>query len=120
MHDDSPRQFDFRAYRRAVERKDAPLWLDFFAEDAEWIEYKPTNPPRSPRRMVGRRQIGEFLEQVKSSDVVLEIEDEVIGPTRAAFCLWCVLGDGRRIIEHVIIHLSGATITRQVDVEAWD
>ena len=85
MHDDSPQRFDFLAYRRAVERKDAPVWLDFFAEDAEWIEYKPTNPPRSPRRMVGRRQIGEFLEQVKSSDVVLEIEDEVIGPTRAAF-----------------------------------
>ena len=50
----------------------------------------------------------------------LEIGDEVIGPDRAAFRVWCTLPDGRRIIEHVIIHYADGKITRQVDVEAWD
>src|SRR5690606_4101138 len=31
-----------------------------------------------------------------------------------------MLRDGRRIVEHVIIHYAGGRITRQVDVEAWD
>ena len=34
--------------------------------------------------------------------------------------IWCGLADGRRIIEHVIIHHAKGKITRQVDVEAWD
>jgi hypothetical protein len=70
--------------------------------------------------MNGRREIEEFLARVKSSDVSLEIGDEVIGPDRAAFRVWCTLPDGRRIIEHVIIHYADGKITRQVDVEAWD
>ena len=112
--------FDFTSFERAVEEQDVRAWLDFFADDAEWIEYKHTHPPRSPRRMAGRQEIGEFLAQIKAGNVDFEISDEVVGPTRAAFCLWCTLADGRRIIEHVIIHHLDGMITRQVDVEAWD
>jgi len=57
---------------------------------------------------------------VKASNVTLAIEDEVVGSNRAAFRVWCVLPDGKRIIEHVIIHFSNDRLTRQVDVEAWD
>ncbi len=50
----------------------------------------------------------------------IESADEVIGPDRAAFRVWVTLRDGRRIVEHVIIHYADGRITRQVDVEAWD
>jgi hypothetical protein len=60
------------------------------------------------------------LARVKSSDVRLELSDEVLGTTRAAFCVTCTLPDGRRIIENVIVHLKEGKIIRQVDVEAWD
>ncbi len=76
---------------------------------------------QAPSRVInGHREIADFLGRVKSSNVVLKIEDEVIGPSRAAFRVWCTLGDGRRIIEHVIIQYANGRITRQVDVEAWD
>lgn len=112
--------FDFAGFRNAFVTQDVPAWAGFFAEDGEWIEYKHAYPPRSPRRMSGREEIRSFLNAVKASHITLAIEDEVVGPTRAAFRVWCTLPDGKRIIEHVIIHYANGKITRQVDVEAWD
>lgn len=112
--------FDFAGFKRAFVEQNVPAWATYFAADAQWIEYKHTHPPRSPRVMKGRGEIEDFLARVKSGNVTLEIGDEVVGPDRAAFRVWCTLPDGRRIIEHVIIHHANGRITRQVDVEAWD
>lgn len=112
--------FDFPAFKQAFTSQDVESWVSFYASDAEWIEYRHTHPPRAPIRMVGQCDIKVFLEYVKSSNVTLSISDEVIGPTRASFCVICTLSDGmRRIIEHVIVHFTGNKITRQVNVEAW-
>jgi SnoaL-like domain len=113
-------RFDFDAFKQAVQAQDVATWAGFFADDAEWLEYKHGYPPRSPRRMSGKAEITGFLRGVKASQVALVIEDEVVGTNRAAFCLWCTLPGGRRIIEHVIIHYTKERITRQVDVESWD
>jgi hypothetical protein len=113
--------FNFPAFKQAFTSQDIDAWISFYAPDAEWIEYRHTHPPRAPNRMKGLPDIKAFLLGVKDSGVTLSISDEVIGPTRAAFCVVCTLSDGvRRIIEHVIIHYTGDKITRQVDVEAWD
>lgn len=112
--------FDFGRFKRAFTGQDVAAWTACFADDGEWIEYRHRDPPRAPHVMKGQREIAHHLELVKSSNVVLEIEDEVIGPDRAAFRVWVKLRDGRRIVEHVIIHYADGRITRQVDVEAWD
>lgn len=112
--------FDFEGFRRAFTGQDIERWLDYFADDAEWIEYRHDAPPRSPNRMSGRAAIGAFLARVKASNIALAISDEVIGETRAAFMVICTLPDGRRIIENVILHFAEGKIARQVDVEAWD
>ena len=113
--------FDFAAFRQAFTSQDVDAWAAFYAADAEWIEYRHSSPPRAPHRTVGRPAIKAFLARVGSSNVTLAVSDEVIGPTRCAFCVTCTLADGvRRIIEHVIIHTAGNSIVRQVDVEAWD
>jgi hypothetical protein len=115
------RDFDFQAFKQAVVAKDAAAWTDFYAPDAEWLEYREANPPHSPNRMQGLAAIRAFISRVCASEVTLAITDEVLGPTRAAFCLTCTLSDGvRRIIENVIVHHSDGKIVRQVDVEAWD
>ena len=112
--------FDFPAFKRALTTQDLAAWIAFFADDAQWIEYRHGHPPASPHVLSGRGQIAQFLVQVKGSNVTLAIEDEVVGPTRAAFRVWCTLPDGRRIIEQVILHHARGRITRQVDVEACD
>ncbi len=114
------RVFDFAAFRHAFTQQDLATWIAFFADDAQWIEYRHGDPPAAPRMHVGRAQIAQFLVRVKGSKVTLAIEDEVIGPERCAFRVWCTLPDGRRIVEHVIIQHADGLITRQVDVEAWD
>ncbi len=113
-------RFDFAAFKRAFEEQDVDVWLGFYADDAEWTEYRHNAPPRTPHRMAGRAQIGDFLRRVKASNVKLSIGDEVIGDGRFAFRVTAVLGSDRRIIENVIVHVEGGKITRQTDVEAWD
>jgi SnoaL-like domain len=112
--------FDFTAYVSAIERKDVATWSGFFADDAEWYEYRERNPPRSPNVMRGVAQIRSFLEGVAASPVELKISHEVVEPARAAYRLTVNFEDGRKIIEHVIIELEGASVTSEVDVEAWD
>jgi ketosteroid isomerase-like protein len=117
----SGQSFDFNAFKQAFLSQDVDKWINFYAPDAEWIEYRHTSPPHAPNRMVGQPEIKSFLGRIKDSNISIAITDEIIGPTRAAFCVTCTLSDGkRRIIEHVIIHYSDGRITRQVDVEAWD
>jgi ketosteroid isomerase-like protein len=116
----STQAFDFAAFRTAFEAKDVPVWLAFYAPDAEWIEYRHNAPPRSPNVMRGHEQIGAFLRGVAGLGVQLAIADEVIGGDRIAFAVTATLPDGRRVIEHVLLHLRDGLIARQVDVEAWD
>ena len=112
--------FNFDAFRKAFESQDIDAWLAFYADNAEWIEYRHNAPPRAPNRMIGKKAIGDFLNRVKGSNVRLSISDEVIGPNRAAFCVTVELSDGKRIIENIIIHIEAGKIVREVDVEAWD
>jgi hypothetical protein len=43
-----------------------------------------------------------------------------LGKERAAFSVEVTLPDGRRVLEHTIIHIENGKIACQVDVEAWD
>jgi hypothetical protein len=112
-------EFDFRAFKRAFEGKDAVAWTGCFADDGEWIEYRHSNPPRSPNRM-NKARVTEHIAAVAGSSVRLSIEDELVAGDRAAFRVIVALPDGRRIIEHVMLYCENGKIKRQVDVEAWD
>lgn len=111
-------RFDYAAFRQAFSRNDVGAWAEFYADDAEWIEYRH-NAPRAPHRMVGKQQIADFLRAVAAENIALELSDEVLSGEWAAFRLTGTFPDGRRIIEHVIVELRGGKIASQVDVEAW-
>lgn len=113
-------EFDFSAFKDAFERKDAQRWAQFYADDAEWIEYKPSAPPRDPFRMVGRKRIAEFIASLEKSDIKISLSNEVLGRERVAFSVDVTLPDGKRVFEHTIVHIEDGKIARQVDVEAWD
>ena len=112
--------FDFATFKDAFERRDLARWLPFYADDAEWIEYRHASPPRAPNRMVGKGQIADFLARVCGADFGITIADEVIGAGQVAFRVDCVFPDGKRVFEHVIARVEDGKISRQVDVEAWD
>ncbi|MGH2840761.1 MAG: nuclear transport factor 2 family protein [Solirubrobacteraceae bacterium] len=112
--------FDLPAYKRAFEAKDVDAWLPFYADDAEWLEYKPTAPPSDPVRICGKAEIEHFLRGVAAAPVALEVSHEIADDRLAAFMVTCTFDSGRRVIENVICELSDGQIVRQIDVEAWD
>jgi len=112
--------FDFPAFRSALEARDVARWLPFYADDAEWREYRHTNPPRSPNVMRGHAAIGRFLEGIAGSELELAISNEVLGNGRTAFTITVTRAGGRRIIENVILDHRDGRIVRQLEVEAWD
>ena len=112
--------FDFAAFKDAFERTDAKRWAGFYAEDAEWIEYRPSAPPSDPVRTVGRERIAQFLASLEGSGIEIVLSNGVLGGERAAFSVEVKLADGRRVLEHTIVHIEDGLIARQVDVEAWD
>jgi ketosteroid isomerase-like protein len=113
-------EFNFGAFKDAFERKDLERWLPFYAEEAEWIEYRHISPPRAANRMIGKQQIADFLRRVCSADFDITIADEVVTANRIAFSVDCAFPDGKHVFEHVIVSVEDGKIVRQVDVEAWD
>ena len=112
--------FPWTEYRAAFEAKDVARCLPFYAEDAEWVEYRHTDPPRSPNVMRGHEEIGAFLGRVAEMELTLELGNEVLGGDRIAFACTVTFREGDKIIEHVIADVSEGRIVRQVEVEAWD
>ncbi len=45
--------FDRDDFLDAFRSKDLQRWAGWYAEDAEWIEYRHQNPPRNPHVMRG-------------------------------------------------------------------
>jgi ketosteroid isomerase-like protein len=110
--------FDFAAFKAAVEARDADRWLEFFADDAEWVEYR--HKASSPRVTSGRDDIARYLDYVRRTDAELAISNDVVGDERAAFTLTATRPDGRLIVENTILDLRDGRIVRQHEVEAWD
>jgi ketosteroid isomerase-like protein len=103
-------EFDYSAFKDAFERKDAERWAQFYADDAEWIEYKPSAPPRDPVRMSGRERIAEFMASLAQTELEITLADEVLGDARVAFSVDITLPDGRRVFEHTIMHIEDGRI----------
>src|SRR4028118_1311685 len=80
---------DFASFKEAFEGKDLDRWLPFYAQEAEWIEYRHISPPRAPNRMVGKHQIADLLRRVCGADLEITIADEAITPYRVAFSVDC-------------------------------
>jgi ketosteroid isomerase-like protein len=120
MAGDRPEVFNFQAYRLACETKDAASWIDFFADDAEWLEYRNQDPPSRPRRLSGKAEIREYVDWLAASPLARSIENELVGTDRVAFRIWTDLRAGLRVVEHVMLEIVDGKIHRQVDVEAWD
>jgi hypothetical protein len=115
-----PAAFDFDSFRTALEARGVARWLPFYAQDAEWLEYSHSHPPRSPNVVRGRTAIGRYLEEIAASQIRLAISNEVLGESRAAFTITVIRADGRRIVENVIVDHRDGRIVRQHEVEAWD
>lgn len=112
--------FDADRFRQAVRDKDADAWSNFFAADAEWLEYRDLQPPQDPKCRRGNLEIHRFLTDLCDSEHHLHVEDLVVGKDAVWFRMMVRLEDGRMVIEHVHLRIVNGLIQREIDVEAWD
>jgi hypothetical protein len=112
--------FDFEGFRDAFLARDIERWLSYYSPDIEWLEYRHHDPPASPNVMRGLDQVRSFLRGVAASPISIEIDNEVVDDSGAAFTLTVTFGDGCRIVENIIVAHRRGQVTRQIDVEAWD
>ena len=113
-------EFDVEGFLEAMRNKDADAWSDYYAPDAEWLEYRHHNPPHDPRRRDGNVRIHDFLREICADDRHLHVEDLLSGEDSVWFRRMIRLADGRMVIEHVHLRVAGGRITREIDVESWD
>ncbi len=112
--------FDFAKFKNAFETKDYRAWIDFYAADAVWTEYRHFNPPKNPNVMRGRDAIASFLQSICAQPFTIYFDDEILAGDRAAFRFIVTFPDGKQIYEHALLDTRGGKVTRQVEVEAWD
>lgn len=112
--------FDLDTLRRGIEQRDADALASLYAEDAEITEVDQDNPPSSPRRFRGRREIVEHLRDVSARDMTHRLEQPVLGDGRLAFTEACRYDDGTRVLCMATAELDeDGKIARQVAVTAW-
>ena len=106
--------------RKAVETGDAASLKSFYADDAVLTIIDNDNPPSRPRTIAGAANIGDFLDDVYSRDMMHTIESGVIDGKTMAFVEGCRYGDGTRVIASCTAELGPQGIVKQTIVQAWD
>jgi ketosteroid isomerase-like protein len=114
-------EFDFAAYRRALERFDVEGLLEWLADDVEWTEIDSQSPPASPRVLHGRGEIKAMAGSVASRGLTVKVLDEVIGDGRVAYTTECRYPDGKGVVGTATLELDGdGRIARVREVQAFD
>lgn len=112
---------DIDTLRLGHEKRDPDILASLYAEGAQLKIVDNTRPPSSPMLLSGKAQIAEFWRDICSRDMTHEVQDEVLGDGRAAFCVACQYADGTRVLAAQICDVNGqGQITRETVVQAWD
>jgi ketosteroid isomerase-like protein len=112
--------FDFEALRRGIEQLDADLLVDLYADDAQLRIVNRNTTPSSPREVLGKEEITEYLRDVCGRAMTHHVEREVVGEDRIAFNEACEYPDGTRVLAATTLELRDGKIVQQVNIEAWD
>lgn len=112
---------DFTVLKGAAESRDADIFIDLYADNAEVRIVNKTSPPGSPRVIRGRDAIAEWLRDVFSRDMTHEIGQEVIGDSRISYTEACQYATGERVLSAAVADLNDeGKIASHLMIETWD
>ena len=106
--------------RSAVESRDSAALQSFYDDNAVLTIIDSINTPSKPRTIKGKRDIGAFLDDVCSRDMVHEIDTGIIDSKTLAYVERCQYADGTRVVASNTAELGPNGIVRQTVVQAWD
>jgi hypothetical protein len=106
--------------RKAVETRDAKSLKALYARNAVLTIIDTENPPSKPRTIKGAAEIGAFLDDVYSRDMVHTLDSGIINEKLLAFVEGCKYPDGTHVIASAMAELGPDGIVKQTIVQAWD
>jgi hypothetical protein len=110
---------EWETLRLGIERCDAELLIDFYAEDARLSIANADAPHASPFVLSGKAEIAKHLRVAFGFETSHRVEREVaIGDDGMAFWEACEYPDGGRVLVETTLEVHGGKIVRQVDVVA--
>ncbi|MEA2383694.1 MAG: hypothetical protein QOH72_3665 [Solirubrobacteraceae bacterium] len=112
--------FDIHALREHVAAGDVGAFGDMLAEDVQWRVVDQRTPPAAPAVVHGREAVLEFLRDVVGRGIVTHVTDGFTAGDRGALELTCTYPTGGQVVEHALIEIRDARITRWSGVQAWD
>ena len=107
--------FDFDSFRAACEARNTAAWLAFYADDADWIEYRQ-DPLVLVSRAVGRTAISQSVTQLGRWPDLQSLEAPEVELDRVRFRALSRPAGGRPMVDHVMLTIAGSRIQRQVSV----
>jgi hypothetical protein len=112
---------DWETLRLGIERCDADLLVDFYAEDARLSIVNAAAPLASPFVLSGKGEIAKHLRVAFGPEVSHRVgRDATVGEERVTFREACEYPDGDRVWVETTLEVHDGKIVRQVDVVASD
>jgi len=119
--DEDDRALDLETLRLGIERCDADLLIDLYAEDARLSIANADAPHASPFVLSGKAEIAKHLRVTFGPETVHRVELEAaIGDDRVRFREVCEYPDGGRVRVETTLEVQCRKIVRQVDVVAHE
>ena len=112
---------DWEKLRLGIERCDAELLIDFYAEDARLSIVNAAAPLASPFVLSGKGEIAKHLRVAFGPEASHRVgRDATVGEDRVTFREACEYPDGDRLWVETTLEMHDGKIVRQVDVVASD
>ncbi len=112
---------DWEKLRLGIERCDADLLIDFYAEDARLSIVNAAAPLASPFVLSGKGEIAKHLRVAFGNEASHRVgRDATVGEERVTFREACEYPDGDRVWVETTLEVHDGKIVRQVDVVASD
>ncbi len=112
---------DVETLRLGIERCDADLLIDLYAEDARLSIANADAPHASPFELGGKAEIAKHLRVAFGPETSHRVErDAAVGDDRMRFREACEYADGGRVWVETTLEVHDGKIVRQVDVVASD
>jgi hypothetical protein len=112
---------DWETLRLGIERCDADLLIDFYAENARLSIVNADAPHASPFELRGKVEIVKHLRVVFGPETSHRVEREAASDgDRTTFWEACDYPDGDRVMVETTLEVHDGEIVRQVDVVTTD
>jgi ketosteroid isomerase-like protein len=112
--------FDVQRLTEALERSQADVLRDLYAENATMKIVDRDRPPSKPMVIAGKENIAAFWQDVCAREMSHKVTNLIAGEGGVSFVEECLYPDGCRVMSAMTLKFADGRIAEHVTVQAWD